>query len=380
MMRYDTITVVVAGHVTEIYGPVQALRKYLENEKFSFQFISHPLRECAITHSLIENFDKGNLVSSKALKRTRRKLVSFVGDLFLNISLVFGKGRGKTIFFIGIDSINAFSGIILRKLGAVEKVVYYVIDYSPRRFGNEVLNYFYHYLDTFCAKYADYVWNISSRIAELRERQGLQRDRNMVVPVGIDCNEIRVGAFPDIKPNRFIFVSYLSADKGCQLAIEAMVEIVKHKKDVSMDIIGTGPYEKELKRLVNEYNLTNNIRFLGYMAQDVLINNLLGGGIALAPYLDNPDSFSYYADPTKVKTYLACGLPVIITKVPSIAGEIERLKMGLVIEYNKEEFISAALTLLENTDYYNQCRANALKYVAGLQWKEIYNKAFSRLH
>ncbi len=376
----DKIKVVVAAHVTEIYGPVQALRNYLENEKYSFLYITHPLRECLITDTLLENFDRGNLINKKIVKRRKRRLISFMRDLFFDIFLVFRYRREKKIFFIGIDNINAFGGIVLRKLGVVEKVVYYVIDYTPRRFGNVMLNYLYHYLDRFCARHADCIWNISSRIATLREKQRVKKEKNMIVPVGVEVEEIKADIFSNIAPNRLIFVSYLSVDKGCQLAVEAMAEIVRYRDNVAMEIIGTGPYEEELRKLVNKYGLNNKVKFSGYMTQEKLVKNLWQGGIALAPYLDDQSNITYYADPTKVKIYLACGLPVIITKVPWIAEEIERLEMGIAVEYNKEQLVAAALKMLRDVNFYNKCRTNALKYASGLKWEEIYNKAFARLN
>lgn len=63
--------------------------------------------------------------------------ISFkIRDFFsvLYCGFVFGR---KYDFFIGFESINALAGIILRKLGKVKTVIYYVSDYSPKRFGSQ---------------------------------------------------------------------------------------------------------------------------------------------------------------------------------------------------------------------------------------------------
>ena len=76
--------------------------------------------------------------------------------------------------FVGIDNLNALAGIFLRKLGAVRRVAYYVIDYTPRRFANPLLNRLYHWIDRTCVRHADVIWNLSSRMHKVRARQGLE--------------------------------------------------------------------------------------------------------------------------------------------------------------------------------------------------------------
>ena len=59
--------------------------------------------------------------------------------------------RDKTHFdyFVGLESIYGLAGIILRKTGRVDKVIYYVSDYSPNRFSRGWFNQLYLALDRF---------------------------------------------------------------------------------------------------------------------------------------------------------------------------------------------------------------------------------------
>src|SRR3989344_3727201 len=45
--------------------------------------------------------------------------------------------------FIGLEAVNAIAGILLRKLGIVKTVVYYVSDYSPDRYKPKWVNDLY---------------------------------------------------------------------------------------------------------------------------------------------------------------------------------------------------------------------------------------------
>ena len=63
--------------------------------------------------------------------------------------------------------------------------------------------------------------------------------------------------------------------------------------------------------------------------------------MGIAPYVPDPNSFTWYADPGKPKVYLGCGIPVIITKVPEVAFEISKRKAGIAINYDSHELSEA---------------------------------------
>ena len=64
--------------------------------------------------------------------------------------------------------------------------------------------------------------------------------------------------------------------------------------------------------------------FFGYTDHDWTLSYLPTCGVALAPYVNEEKGTFKYAEPLKVKDYLGCGLPIIITRVPDIANEIDK--------------------------------------------------------
>jgi len=95
--------------------------------------------------------------------------------------------------------------------------------------------------------------------------------------------------------------------------------------------------------------------------------------LAAAPYEENTSS--QFTDPGKVKLYLSCALPVIITRVPRIADEIEDTQAGVVIAPNAEELAEAALGLLKNELLLTKFRQNALTLAGRYSWKSIFERA-----
>jgi glycosyltransferase involved in cell wall biosynthesis len=77
---------------------------------------------------------------------------------------------------------------------------------------------------------------------------------------------------------------------------------------------------------------------------------------------------------------MACGLPVIITRVPRIAYDIEKAGAGIVIDYNEDQFIDAVARLTLDRMYFEECRQNALKFVSNFDWATIYSEALEKCH
>ena len=368
--------VVEVTHITEIYGPAQALENYLKQNSSKFLIIAHPLPISSLNYSIHRTYVNGCL---RRITRYRTfkssEVISYLQHFILTCYILF-KVRKRIDVYVGIDNLNAFVGILLRTFGLVNKVIFYVIDYTPVRFENKFFNALYHALNVICAKYADYVWSVSKRIASLWKMLGIEDRKNIIVPIGIELREIKRIPKNNVRRNVLVFVSHLTKSKGVQLAIEAIEEIVKNFPQVVLEIIGIGPFERELKEMVKRKKLEKWVKFLGRMEHDELMQYLPTCGIALATYEPNPNSITYYADPTKPKEYLACGLPVIITKVPWIAKEIEKVPMGIAINYDKYELVSAITKLLSDESFYEKCRENAMEFTSKLDWNKIFGEAF----
>lgn len=198
------------------------------------------------------------------------------------------------------------------------------------------------------------------------------------MPVGVELEKIDKFTLEEkLNSKSIIFMSYLDETKGCQLMIDAMTEIVKKESKAELLIIGTGPYENKLKEQAKKSGLEKNIKFLGPMEHDSLFKFIPHHRFGVAPYLDDKNSYTYYADPTKPKEYLACGLPVVITNVPWIAKEIGQKPMGIVCSYNREELVNACLKLLQDDEFYKICLKNALEFTKDLSYDEIYEKIFN---
>ena len=374
--------VLVAAHVTRIYGPVQALVNYLKEQKADFAFVSLPFAYSGIENATLERHEKGK--KAEVLTGHPAKgwdPVLWIKDFIFTLRMGLQLGKGSHGLYIGVDNLNALAGIVLRWLGVVDKVAYYVIDYTPTRFANPLLNGIYHWVDRTAVAKADVVWNLSVRMQDIRREQGLDEKRNQLVPVGVELDKVKHASKSKVKRKRILYMGALHENKGIQLLIEAMPEIRRRVPGAELHIVGFGPFEDEVKRLARESPARAAIKVPGGMEHEALFKKVSFYGVAMAPYVGEKDSYTYWCDPSKPKEYLACGLPIIITKVPWLWERVadRRKPLGLAIDYKHDELVEACVRLLGDSKFYWACRKNALAFAAGLNWKKIYDRAFKQV-
>ena len=197
------------------------------------------------------------------------------------------------------------------------------------------------------------------------------------MPIGVDFSAIKPLSIEQIERKTIVYMGILAHIQGVQLIVEALPGILRSMPDVRLIIIGSGPLEETLKRMVEENNLSGHVRFTGLINDEEVNSILCKCALGIAPYFPDPYSTKRGSDPTKPKMYLACGLPVVITRVPPIAGEIEENNAGLAIDYSKEELVNAVLRLLSDEKLYLECRKNAFEMAKQFDWSNILNMAFS---
>ncbi len=366
--------------ISHVYapGPPHELEEYLKGRVEELYFVAHPLSFVKQRPSEYRRYQAGKLVvQDKSIIWRLPDLLLYIKDFIANLYLI---GRGpKYDLVIALDNLNAASAIWLRTFGRVKKVVFYTIDYIPKRFTNPLLNTLYHKLDDYCVRHADYVWNLSPVMTEMREQKGIEpkyREKQLIVPIGthiLPQGKIRKD------PNLLVFMGHLRPGQGVDLLINALPLILKKQPKAKLRLVGSGPLEQELKKQVKELGLVGAVEFTGFVpSNNAMRNMLLEGTIAIAPYVDDETTFTRYTDPGKPKEYLAAGLPVIITRVPKFAETIERRNAGKAIDYDKEELADAVVSLLSSKET-QKYQANARRLASEYEWKIVFNQAFAQM-
>jgi len=382
-MKYSKFKELNVALVTHVFatGPSQELEEYLKSKVNTLMFIGHPFSYAKETRSFYRVYEDGKLTRARAgITLKLPEPFSYLKDFIYTLAWTV-KIRTCYDIFIGVDPLNCFAGILLNKIKKTRKVILYTIDYVPKRFNSESLNWLYHQLDSYCVVHCSQVWNLSPRMAEERERKGvLNDDKQIVVPIGVNFARIRHLPIEEINRNCLVYLGHLREGQGLELIIRALPKIVKKIPHIKLLIIGTGQLENELKNMAKELGVSKNVEFKGFIEDHRDVEKILSKcAVGLAVYEPDPDSITQYTDPSKPKQYMACGLPVIITRVPWIAKKIEENAMGVVVNYSATELSDAVIKLLNDDELYAICRENALKFASELDWEKIFGDALSKL-
>ena len=320
------------------------------------------------------------------LKLVNTQQTSFLFKIrdFLSV-LEFSIFDGQKIdLLIGLEAVNAIAGIILKKLGIVKTVVYYVSDYSPQRYKPKFVNNFYLWLDRFACQNSDFVWDVSLAMMPARIEAGLDLTKSaprVHVPNALFPTQIRYLPLQKIEPNSLVFVGTLGWINGPDLAIKALQMVLKTIPGARLHIYGDGePDITRIKKLAEKLKLKDNVTFHGFISDQVRLSQETAKyKVALAPYLAIPGSARWWADATKIRLYLAAGVPVVTTKVPPLGKEIERDGAGIIAGDNPKEQADAILKILKNKKLYLMMRKNAIKRAKNNTWENTYSQALKKM-
>lgn len=148
------------------------------------------------------------------------------------------------------------------------------------------------------------------------------------------------------------FIGVLRPMQGLDLIFDYLS---KTKKDVILEIVGSGYYLDYYKFLAKQIGIEEKIRFYGFVKNIKPIIKKWDIGLAL--YENKSSNISKYCEPVKIKNYLENELPIITTKATYMHEDIFKYKVGEIISEDLESLDKAINKI--NRDY--------IAYVYGIE-------------
>jgi len=168
-----------------------------------------------------------------------------------------------------------------------------------------------------------------------------------VIPNGIDLKKFENLSRDNIqhtlqtkKGEQFlIFVGRLRPEKGMQYLIEAMRLIRNKRSSVRLIIVGEGPEEYGLKRLVEQLNLEHCVTFMGNVPNEKVPKYMAIADVFILPSLSE-------GLPIALLEAMAAGLPIIATRVGGIPCVLEDGKNGLLVNPGSSSDLAEKILML----------------------------------
>lgn len=370
--------IVIAAHIYAS-GPALELEEYLRNKVCNLLFIGHHFSYSKNKTSFFRFYERGKIKKTNIFRRS-----FFPEILLLMIEAVLtilwtAKRRLRFNYFIGSDNYSTYLGLILKKLGIVKNVILYTIDFVPNRFSNYFLNKIYLFFDRQCLEHCDSIWNVSDEISRVRDRyirvDPDKKVKQITVPLGVWKERIPKVEISKRK-RRIVFMGHILEKQGVSEVIKAMPKILEFNPNIRFLVVGDGEYLNNLKILSKKLELSNKVIFTGYVKDHKIIEKyLVNSLIAVATYKPDKNSFTYFADPGKIKNYLAAGLPIVLTDVPAISKILVEKECGLIVRCDHEDIAEKIISLLQNKKKLSDYSQNSLKYSEEFDWNNIFGKA-----
>ncbi|HUS51483.1 MAG TPA: glycosyltransferase family 4 protein [Candidatus Paceibacterota bacterium] len=122
--------------------------------------------------------------------------------------------------------------------------------------------------------------------------------------------------------------------------IKAVPFVLKEAPTTKFIIVGKGTYEKELKALVSEMKLENDVKFLGFILNEELPRYLRAADIYVSTSLSDGGIAASTAEA------MSCGLPVIITDFGENRNWVNDRINGLIIPAKSPKILAKKIILL----------------------------------
>lgn len=288
----------------------------------------------------------------------------------------------KVRVFIGVNYFCTFCGIVLKKLGRVDFVVYRVMDFFPLPPSGvyRILNRVFYILDAVCLRSADSLWFTTEGHIIGREKYGYfdRADYDYkLIPLGLRIKEAVSLPLKERDPYSLVYCGVISRYHLLDLVFAALEDLKKDFPGIHLKLIGTGPDEGYFKKLVRKMDLKENVTFYGYMEEGGEFTKLMATSLlGIALYKDE-ENFMKYTEPAKVKYYLKYGVPAVVSAVPVIARELAEREVSFAVNNTEEEIAHVVRKFITDEDLQKQYRENIIEYVKEIDVDRLLDRVVS---
>jgi glycosyltransferase involved in cell wall biosynthesis len=358
--------------------PASGLREWLVAQGAEVLAVFHPLEREERDGHLIVRYSGGSELARRRVRLPSWPPYTYPLDLFVP------PWPPRVDAWFGFNNLLCARGLLARRAGRARRVVLWSVDFIPDRFGEGPLTGVYDRLDAYCCRHADARVELSRAALEGRNARHDLKDGEgapaHVVPIGAWLERIPKTPEDALARRRVVFIGHLVERMGVGVFLEAIELLARRGVQVRADIAGRGPLEEELRRDASARGLDRRVTFHGFIGDHRRLEELLAAcSLAVAPYQPAEDSFTRFADPSKLKSYLAAGLPTLLTDVPPNAGELAARAGAELLPCDAAAFAEAVERLLGAPEEWRRRRAAALAYSHEFDWGTLMGQAMRDL-
>jgi glycosyltransferase involved in cell wall biosynthesis len=213
------------------------------------------------------------------------------------------------------------------------------------------------------------------------ERWDADAKRISIVPNGVELETFR----PDAKPlgvrkelglegKRVVcFIGALGPWHGLENLIQSIPCVLEEVPDAEFLLVGAMKEfgTSHLAEMAKEYGVSDKMHLLGRKLPAEVPRILVESDVAVAPYPARDFGFS----PLKLFEYMACGIPIVCSDLPSTREIVENDRNGLLVPpEDKDSLAEAIVRILIDNNLGRRLSVEGLRRVSSFSWKESTKK------
>lgn len=208
---------------------------------------------------------------------------------------------------------------------------------------------------------------------------GIKEQNISLFPLGMDHDRYKKNGKKSSNP-LFIFVARLVKMKRGDLCIKAMKKVIKKYTGASLHILGNGPDEKRLQKLVIKEDLDKNIKFINKNnffidknKKDLKVKLMQEAWALILPSIKEGWGMV-------ITEAGACGTPAIVSDVTGLRDSVVDGKTGLILSKNPSdiELYETIIRVIEDSTLRQSISQGAYEFSKKFNWNTSYS-SFKKL-
>jgi len=190
-------------------------------------------------------------------------------------------------------------------------------------------------------------------------------DKISIIPNGVDTGNFYSGKESS---NQIIFSGVMYYHRGIDVLLESASNVIQKIPDVQFVLLGSGPEMEKLVEFTKKYNLTKNVKFLGWVDRKQIPEYLAKSAIGIGPL--RVTDVTKDALPIKVLEYMASYLPILAKRGTLSSDILIEGENGFFVK-DANELAEKIIHLLQNQNVRNKMGQKSRKIVEKYDWKII---------
>jgi glycogen(starch) synthase len=231
-----------------------------------------------------------------------------------------------------------------------------------------------HGIETWMAGRADHIVACSHYMrGHVADVFGIDEDRVSVIPNGIDCADLHPvddlaalrARFAQPDDRLVLLVGRLVYEKGFQVALDALPQVIRRCGRVRFLVAGSGTHELQLRRQARRLGLREHGTFVGWIGDDVLHSLYRIADLCVVPSIYEP--FGLVA-----LEAMASGCPCIVADTGGLREVVPNADVGLRFRSRNPRALGAMMQrVLDDDALRERLVAEASVHVRSFDWNDV---------